>query len=48
MADTDTPNITELKTITARLTRRLDAISVIDNKITNTSDEEEEIMHETD
>ena len=48
MADTDTPNITELKAITERLTRRLDKISLMDNKIISALDKEEEIIHETD
>lgn len=48
MADTDTPNITELKAITERLTRRLDEISLMDNKIISALDKEEEIIHETD
>ena len=48
MADTDTPNMTELKAITERLTRRLDEISLMDNKIINALDKEEEVIHETD
>lgn len=48
MADTDTPNVTELKAITERLTRRLHEISLMDNKIISALDKEEEITRETE
>ena len=42
MEDTETPNITELKVLTERLTRLLDEILLLNNKIINALDKEEE------
>ena len=48
MEDTESPNLTELEAIIERLTRRMEEISILDNKIITALEREEDIMEETD
>ena len=48
MEDTESPNLTELEAIIERLARRIEEISILDNKIITALEKEEDIMEETD
>ena len=48
MEDANSPNMTELKAIVARLSRRIEEISILDNNIVKALEKEEDIMEETD
>ena len=48
MEDTESPNLTELEAIIERLARRMEEISILDNKIITALEKEEDIMEETD
>ena len=48
MEDTESPNLTELEAIIERLARRMEEISILDNKIVTALEKEEDIMEETD
>ena len=48
MADTEAINITELKAIAERLSRRLEEIKAMDSLILNASEKDEDISEETD
>jgi len=48
MEDTESPNLTELEAIIERLTRRMEEISILDNKIITALEKEEDIIEETD
>ena len=48
LEDTESPNLTELEAIIERLARRMQEISILDNKIITALEKEEDIMEETD
>ena len=48
MEGTESPNLTELEAIIERLARRMEEISILDNKIVTALEKKEDIMEETD
>ena len=48
MEDTESPNLIELEAIVERLARRMEEISILDNKIVTALEKEEYIMEKTD
>ena len=48
MEDMESPNLTELEAIIERPARRMEEISILDNKIVTALEKEDDIMEETD